>query len=60
VNLQHDCQRSGCMDSKTRPAVQELMETQYLESQVDHMATGLFIVNTNSLHNYRAIRTVVP
>lgn len=45
---------------KTRPAIQERLETQFLEDQVAHQATGMFIVNTNSLHNYQAIRLVVP
>lgn len=60
MNLQHDCQSSGCEDFVYRQVLQERLQSQLKQAIVDHKPTALFILNTHSLHNYRQINDIVP
>ncbi|KIO17254.1 hypothetical protein M407DRAFT_33083 [Tulasnella calospora MUT 4182] len=60
VNLQHDCQRSGCEDFTYRQVLQERIQTQVKQAIVCHKPTAIFILNTHSLHNYRQIQDIIP
>lgn len=43
-----------------KPVKQERQDSQVMRRLVDHQPTGRFIVNINSLHNYKHIAAVVP
>ncbi|KIO26415.1 hypothetical protein M407DRAFT_45415, partial [Tulasnella calospora MUT 4182] len=60
INLQHNCSRSRCVDLIQTPVQQEREQSLETQSKIQHQPTGTFIVNTNSLHNYRLICAVTP
>lgn len=60
VNLQHDCVNGKCDDFEEIPVTQERETTLRTRKVVLHKEYPHFVVNTNSLHNYRLIREVVP
>ncbi|KAI0366958.1 hypothetical protein BV20DRAFT_1038073 [Pilatotrama ljubarskyi] len=55
VNLQHDCASSECSELHHTRIIQERLPTTRLRPRVTHKGTGLFVLNTLSIHNYAQI-----
>ncbi|KAF7965722.1 hypothetical protein HWV62_42165 [Athelia sp. TMB] len=60
VNLQHDCSRGQCAAAKTKDVYQEREKITQQKLQIAHSDTIHYILNTQSLHNYRALSELVP
>ncbi|KAF7974716.1 hypothetical protein HWV62_11375 [Athelia sp. TMB] len=60
VNLQHDCRRGRCETSGTQILHQEREATTQHRTIVKHNDHIHFIINTQSLHNYRHIAHAIP
>ncbi|KAF7982629.1 hypothetical protein HWV62_27053 [Athelia sp. TMB] len=60
VNLQHDCSRGQCATAKTKDVYQEREKTTQQKLQIAHSDNIHYILNTQSLHNYRALFELVP
>lgn len=60
VNLQHDCYRGKCDTSGTQHLHQEREITTRTRTIVHHSDQTHFILNTQSLHNYKYIMDAIP
>ncbi|KAF7983983.1 hypothetical protein HWV62_17448 [Athelia sp. TMB] len=60
VNLQHDCSRGRCAAAKTKDVYQEREKTTQQKLQIAHSDNVHYILNTQSLHNYRALSELIP
>ncbi|KIJ24242.1 hypothetical protein M422DRAFT_84234, partial [Sphaerobolus stellatus SS14] len=56
INVQHDCSRSACAPTATRPEVQEREATTCTIAVIEHHDESHFIVNLHALHNGHLIR----
>lgn len=58
--MQHDCAKHGCKASHLVPIRQERLESDKVRLLVKHESSEDYVLNTYSLHNYEAIKNVVP
>ncbi|KIJ55436.1 hypothetical protein M422DRAFT_84642, partial [Sphaerobolus stellatus SS14] len=56
INVQHDCSRSACAPTATRPKVQEHEATTRTIAVIEHHDESHFIVTLHALHNGHLIR----
>lgn len=59
-NVQHDCHRGKCLPTAQQHLNQERETTSRFRNIIKHSDDEHFIVNTQSLHNYKAIATALP
>lgn len=59
-NAQHDCRQAGCIASGTRAVVQERVESQVMETFIEHKPLDSFVINTHAFHNAHLIRSILP
>lgn len=60
VNVQHDCATSLCTVSSESRIQQERTTTTRKQMVVTHSPASRYILNTNSIHNYRHVLPLVP
>lgn len=58
--MQHDCHRGGCDTSALQPLYQDREITTQSRVIVHHQDQTNFVINTQSLHNYRHIPRAIP
>lgn len=60
VNVQHDCHRGHCTPTAKQYLNQERETTSRFRSIIKHNDDDHFIINTQSLHNYKTIAKALP
>lgn len=60
INLQHDCSRGHCTHDNPKDVYQEREKTTRQKMTIAHSDDTHFILNTQSLHNYRALSELIP
>ncbi|KAJ7221530.1 hypothetical protein GGX14DRAFT_559018 [Mycena pura] len=59
-NAQHDCSTAQCSATATRRIEQERVETDLMESVIEHRQPDIFIINTSAFHNFHLLRLSLP
>ena len=59
-NVQHDCRQVGCIASGTQAVVQERVESQMMETFIEHKPLDSFLINMHAFHNAHLIRSILP
>lgn len=60
INLQHDCSRGHCMHNRPQDIYQEREKITRQRMAVSHSDNTHYILNMQSLHNYKALSQLVP
>ena len=59
-NVQHDCHQAGCIASGTWAVVQEWVESQVMETFIEHKPLDSFVINMHAFHNMHLIQSILP
>ncbi|EPQ55871.1 hypothetical protein GLOTRDRAFT_105784 [Gloeophyllum trabeum ATCC 11539] len=60
INVLHNCQKEMCDASGRRAKIQERLETNIVETFIQHKSKDHYLINTHSLHNPHLLRQVLP
>ncbi|KAJ7239989.1 hypothetical protein B0H12DRAFT_995096, partial [Mycena haematopus] len=60
INVQHDCYAANCIASGSRAKKQERVDSNIIETFIEHLPLDEHVINTTAFHNAHLLRRYLP